>query len=141
MTADKATAGQAARRPPRATSITLWVLQILLATYMLFGSAAPMFTGEAHIAETFRRIGFGHWFQYFTAFVEAAGAIGMLLPRFAGLAALGLIGVMTGAVATELTFNGPGGAALPALLGVMFAVVAWKRWAWKIGRASCRERV
>lgn len=109
-------------------NIAVWVLQVLLAAYLLVFSALPMFSGQAYIVETFDRVGIGQWFRYFTAVVESAGAIGLLIPRLAGLAALGLVGVMVGAVTTELAVRTPSGALLPAVLGVLFCVVAWYRW-------------
>ncbi|MGH3467063.1 MAG: DoxX family protein [Thermocrispum sp.] len=87
-----------------------------------------MFGGDSHITETFDRIGWGDWFRHLTAVVETAGAIGLLIPPLCGLAALGLIGVMAGAIVTEFAVRSPGGAVLPAILLVLFAVVAWYRW-------------
>ncbi|MQA02444.1 MAG: DoxX family protein [Streptosporangiales bacterium] len=122
---DSAVAQGSGRRS--AANIVIWVLQVLLAAYLLIFSALPMATGQEYIVETFDRVGYGQWFRYFTAVVESAGAIGLLVPRLAGLAALGLVGVMIGAVTTELAVRSPSGAVLPAVLGVLFCVVAWYR--------------
>lgn len=120
-----------ARRSPYDKSLVnfaFWLLQVALAAYLVIFSAIPLFQGGAYNIETFDRIGFGQWFRYFTAAVETAGAIGLLIPPLSGLAALGLVGVMIGAITTELTVRVPAGAALPAILLVLFAVVAWYRW-------------
>lgn len=120
-----------ARRSPYDMSLVnfaFWLLQVALAVYLVLLSAIPLFEGGAYNIETFDRIGFGQWFRYFTAAVETAGAIGLLIPPLSGLAALGLVGVMIGAITTELTVRVPAGAVLPAILLVLFAVVAWYRW-------------
>lgn len=119
------------RKPPRSTSlvnVAVWLLQIALAAYLVIFSAVPMFSGAAHITETINRVGLGQWLRYFTATVETAGAIGLLIAPLAGLAALGLCGVMVGAIITELSVRTPSGAVLPAILLVLFALVAWYRW-------------
>ena len=57
--------------------------------------------------------------------LELADAVGLLIPRLSGLAALGLAGVMVGAVLTHLFFLPPVALALvPALLGVVFGLIA-----------------
>ncbi len=51
----------------------------------------------------------------------------MLIPRLAGLAAIELTGVMTGAVATEVLLIADGNPVTPLVLLVMAATVAWFR--------------
>ncbi len=75
----------------------------------------------------FDDIGLGQWLRYLTGALEIAGAIGLLIPRLCGLAALGLAGVMVGAVATELFLVDKPGPVLPAILLVLSLVVAWFR--------------
>jgi uncharacterized membrane protein YphA (DoxX/SURF4 family) len=111
----------------RAVDITLWTVQILLAAFLLIASAAPKLAGERTAVETFSQIGWGQWFRYFTGTCEAAGAIGLLIPRLATPAAVGLIGVMIGAVLTQLLVLVPVWALLPAAFGVLLAVIAWYR--------------
>lgn len=110
------------------TNIVCWLLQIGLAIFLVVQSAIPLYQGGAYNVETFDRIGFGQWFRHFTATVETVGAIGLLIPALSGLAALGLVGVMVGAITTELTVRTAAGAVLPAELLVLFAIVAWYRW-------------
>lgn len=120
-----------ARRSPydkTVLNLVVWLLQIGLAVFMVVQSAIPLYQGGEYNIETFDRIGFGQWFRYFTATVETAGAIGLLIPPLSGLAALGLVGVMIGAITTELTVRTAAGAVLPAELLVLFAAVAWYRW-------------
>ncbi|MBT2211972.1 MULTISPECIES: DoxX family protein [Actinomadura] len=105
----------------------LWGAQILLAVFLFAGSALPKFAGQAEAVRTFEEIGWGQWFRYVTGAVEAAGAIGLVVPRLAGLAAVGLIGLMAGAAATQLLVLSAPWAALPAAFAVVFAVIAWDR--------------
>lgn len=110
-----------------AVNVTLWAVQILLAAFLLIASAAPKFAGQRDAVETFNQIGWGQWFRYFTGTCEAAGAIGLLIPRLATPAAIGLIGLMIGAVLTQLLVLAPAWALLPAAYGVLFAIIAWYR--------------
>ncbi|MGH3928739.1 MAG: DoxX family protein [Pseudonocardiaceae bacterium] len=112
----------------RAMNITLWVVQALLALFFAFIGVLKLI-GPQEVVDQFATIGLGQWFRYLTGAVELAGAIGLLIPRLAGLAALGLVGVMVGAVITHLTVLPPAiNALFPALLGVVFVLIAWARW-------------
>ena len=69
------------------------------------------------------------WRSHLTGACELAGAIGLLIPRLSGLAALGLAGVMLGATATN-RFLLPGMApiaVITVLLGVVFILIARAR--------------
>ena len=60
--------------------------------------------------------------------LELAGAIGLLIPRLAGLAALGLAGVMVGAVFTQVfVLDSVVLALTPAFLIVALSLIAWGR--------------
>ncbi|MDN3351539.1 DoxX family protein [Actinomadura sp. DC4] len=111
----------------RAVDITLWTVQILLAAFLLIASAAPKFAGQRDAVETFDKIGWGQWFRYLTGAIEAAGGIGLLVPRLVTPAAIGLIGLMAGAVLTQILVLDPVWALLPVVYGVLFAVIAWYR--------------
>ncbi|WP_046471751.1 DoxX family protein [Allosalinactinospora lopnorensis] len=111
----------------RALTIVLWVAQILLAAYFIVEAATPKLLGDPGQVEMFDTIGFGQWFRYFTGICELAGALGLLIPRLAGLAALGLLGVMAGAVLTNL-FLIPGSPVPSLLLGIACGLIAWGRW-------------
>lgn len=90
MTVTATTAHEA--RPRRLTNTLLWTMQILLAAYFLLFAALPKLTGGgSHGAvQEFGLIGAGQWFRYFVGTLELAGAVGLLTPWFAGLAAAGL---------------------------------------------------
>jgi putative oxidoreductase len=87
-----------------------WLLQVPLALVFLVASYRKL-TGDAVPVETFTQLGLGEWFRYFTGVLELLGGIGLLVPRVASLAAIGLAGVMIGAVLTHLFVIG-GSAAL-----------------------------
>lgn len=106
-------------------NVLLWALQVLLAAFMIY-SGWSLF-GDQFVGK-FDRIGFGQWLRYVTGVLEIAGGLGLLVPRLCGLAALGVAGVMAGAVATEAVILGdPAAAVLPAVVVAVAAVVAWFR--------------
>jgi uncharacterized membrane protein YphA (DoxX/SURF4 family) len=115
----------AARTNTSAGNTALWMVQLVLAVYFAYSGVSLL--GD-DLAPKFDVIGFGQWLRYVTGVLELAGALGLLVPRLCGLAALGLVGVMVGAVATELFVLGdPDGAVLPAVLLAFAAVVALGR--------------
>ena len=100
-------------RPRRLTSVLLWAVQIPLAV-MFVAVAVPKLKGGHQSVQEFGLIGAGQWLRYFVGTAELAGAIGLLTPWLAGLAAAGLAANMAGATiinATVLhntTFGGMG---------------------------------
>jgi DoxX-like protein len=123
------TAGQtpsttATRR--RAVGIAVWVLQALLALQFAMAGLAKVF-GDPAMVEMFATIGVGQWFRYAVGALELASAVGVLIPRLCGLAALGLVGLMAGATLTNVLVLGTS-PLLPIVLLVVSAVVAWGRW-------------
>lgn len=112
----------------RAATGTLWTIQGLLVATFFFVAGQKLF-GYPSTVRAFDQIGLGTWFRYFTGSVELAGAIGLLIPRLAGPAALGLIGVMIGAIITNLLVLYPVMVVVNLLLAVGSAVIAKARWA------------
>jgi putative oxidoreductase len=92
-----------AARPRRLTSILLWAAQILLAAFFVFVAAVPKLTGSHQSVQEFGLIGAGQWVRYFVGTAELAGAIGLLTPWLAGLAAAGLAADMAGATIINAT--------------------------------------
>ena len=105
-------------------NIVVWILQIVLAVqFVLNGSA--LFTDQ--FVAKFDDIGFGQWFRYFTGALEILAAIGLVIPRICGIAALGLAGIMGGAALTELFLVTNGGfddALMPIIFMVWALVIA-----------------
>ena len=115
--------------PGRALNITLWVVQILLAALFAFAGINKLLALQPEVVEGFTRIGLGQWFRYLTGGLELAGAIGLLIPRLAGPAALGLAGVMVGAVFAHVLALPPVAlAVVPAVLFVLLVLIARARW-------------
>ncbi len=109
----------------RPLTIALWIVQILCAAAFLAAAAAKL-TGQPMMVDVFARLGLGQGFRYVTAAVEVVGGIGLLVPKFAGKAALLLAVTMAFAVVAHLTVLGgnPGPA---ILLLVLTGAIAWVR--------------
>ena len=107
-------------------NVALWVLQILLALQFAMAGLAKVL-GEAAMVEMFATIGIGQWFRYLVGALELTGAVGVLIPRLSGLAALGLVCLMAGASLTNLFVLGAS-PLFPIGLLVVGALVGWGRW-------------
>jgi len=90
-----------------------WVLQAALAAVFLF-TASRKFMGHPIPVATIEALGVGQWLRIAIGIAELAGAIGLLVPRLAGLAASCLALLMAGALGTHLFVIG--GSAVPALV-------------------------
>jgi putative oxidoreductase len=113
--------GQAAR----ATNVALWILQAVLAVQFAGGGLLKL-TGSPEMVELFAAVGVGQWLRYMVGTLEVAGAVGLLVPRLSGLAALGLAGLMVGATTTNLFVLGES-PWLPIGLLLASALIAWGR--------------
>jgi putative oxidoreductase len=105
-----------------------WVLQVLLGLAFI-ASGVKKFTDLPGTVGMFSSIGLPGALAYVVAGAEVLGGIGLLVPRFTRLAAMGLVLVMMGAVSMHAT-KIPGGLAngVPALvLLALLAVVLWLR--------------
>jgi uncharacterized membrane protein YphA (DoxX/SURF4 family) len=123
-TSDILPAPVATRR--RALTIALWVLQLLVA-FLFAGGGWLKLSGAPVMVDMFATIGVGQWFRIVVGTLEIAGAIGLVIPPIAGLAALGLSGLMVGAIATNLfILNADPWSPIGLLL--MCALIAWGRW-------------
>ncbi|MBO4142571.1 DoxX family protein [Micromonospora tulbaghiae] len=116
--------------PPVARGLhrTLWVLQGFLGVFLIVASAGPKLFAETNAVQTFEDMGAAPWFRYFVGLLELAGGIGLLVPRLAGLAAVGLALLMVGAAVTQ-AFILDGGALVltPVVLFALFVFIAWGR--------------
>ena len=101
------------------------MLQVVLALMFVMAGSSKVF-GDPAMVEMFADVGVGQWFRYVVGASEMAGAVGVLVPRLSGLAALGLACVMTGAVFTNLFVLGAS-PLLPVVLLVVAVLVAWGR--------------
>jgi putative oxidoreductase len=83
--------------------------------------------GSQDMVSMFTTIGVGQWLRYLIGAIEIAGAIGLLIPQLSGLAALGLVGLMIGATATNL-FIISSSPWFPLGLLLACALITWGRW-------------
>ena len=109
----------------RATNVALWILQAVLA-FQFAGGGLLKLTGSLEMVELFAAVGAGQWLRYMVGTLEVAGAVGLLVPRLSGLAALGLAGLMAGATTTNLLVLGES-PWLPIGLLLASALIAWSR--------------
>jgi putative oxidoreductase len=112
-------------RRVRPATVGLWVVQVALASQFVGGGVMKL-SGNPVMVDMFAEIGAGQWFRYLVGALEVAGALGLLLPRLCGLAALGLTGVMAGAVLTNIFILGES-PAMPLAFGAVAGLIAWFR--------------
>jgi hypothetical protein len=117
----------------------LWTVQGLLAALFLFAGVMKLVMPY----DPALSMGFAEWFLRFIGVAETLGALGLILPgltrvhtELTPLAAAGLVVIMVGAAATSGAVGGIGAAAIPAVVGVLCAVVAYKRSPVTVGRAA-----
>jgi putative oxidoreductase len=108
-------------------TIALWVVSILLAAMFLL-SGLPKLLKPAEIRSMFVHYGYAGWFATFIGVCEVLGAIGLLIPPLAGLAATGLSIIMVGAFLTHATHHEMSHAMVPLLLLVLLTMVAYMRF-------------
>lgn len=114
------------RRTVRPRTVALWVVQAVLAALFVM-AAVPKLTGDPLMVDMFAEIGAGQWLRYVVGTLEVAGAVGLLIPRLCRLAALGLVGLMVGASATNVFLFGASPAIPLCYLAVAAAVVWFRR--------------
>ncbi|MFE7839731.1 DoxX family protein [Streptomyces sp. NPDC057474] len=107
--------------------ISLRALQIVLALFYAFASALPKLIAHPSAVESFDTLGWGSAGMYTIGALELAGAIGLLIPALASVAALSLSALMVGAFITQITAFDGEYAATPLILLVPLALIAWVR--------------
>lgn len=112
----------APRKRSRASQTVLWTIRALLAAQFAVGGVLKLIA-DAQMTAMFHDIGAGPGLRLLIGVCEVAGAVGLLVPRLARAAAVGLVLLMVGAVVTKVVVlqTSP---VLPLLLGVLVAVVA-----------------
>ena len=126
-TASGTSGSASATRPGRAVDIALWVAQVLLALVLLMASY-PKVTLAPIAVDGLAAMGFSAAGTLIIGCLEIAGAIGLLVPRLSGLAALCVVGLMIGATVATILAMGVGAVLLPLVVGVVAALVARGRW-------------
>ena len=110
----------------RAARVALVVLQVLLAA-LYVASGLGKVTLEPATAAGFAAMGVAPASTQILGILELLGAIGLLVPRIAGLAAAALTALMIGAVIVTATTVGGTMTLVPAVVLVLVAVVAGAR--------------
>ncbi|MBM4297967.1 MAG: DoxX family protein [Deltaproteobacteria bacterium] len=112
-------------------NITLWIVQALLAALFLFAGSMKFIMP---VEEMTKQIAMPVWFLYFIGASEVLGALGLILPWLLGikpwltpLAAGGLVIIMIGATGTTLITGDYASTAIPIVVGILCAFVAYGR--------------
>ena len=113
-------------------NIALWVVQALLAALFLFAGGMKFVMS---IEEMTKQIPMPGWFLHFIGVVEVLGALGLILPwltrirpGLTPLAAAGLAIIMIGATMVTLMTGETVSALIPLVVGLLCALVAYRRW-------------
>lgn len=119
------------RNSSRRLGAALWTVQALLALLFLFAGSMKFIMP---VAEMTKQIPFSGLFLHFIGVCEIAGAFGLILPSLlrirpvlTPLAAAGLVIIMTGATVVTLSLGPVAPAAMPFVVGVLAAFVAYGR--------------
>jgi putative oxidoreductase len=107
-------------------TVFLWTVQILLAAFFVV-AATPKLAGQHDTVHMFAQIGAGQWLRYLVGVAELAGAIGLLIPRLAVAAALGLAADMAGATIINAAILHSSAVATTVPLCIVFVLLARAR--------------
>jgi uncharacterized membrane protein YphA (DoxX/SURF4 family) len=121
-------------RRNRVIHVTLWTVQVLLALLFLFAGGMKLVASAEAMQGP---INFPLWFLRFIGVCEFAGGLGLVLPGLfrirtglTPLAAAGLVVIMIGATVTTIAGGMGAGAAVPFVVGILAATVAYGRTRW-----------
>lgn len=107
----------------RSANGRLWMLQATLAVAFAT-AAAPKLSGDPNTLAQLAGLGVGSGTAHLIGALEIAGALGLLISRLCGLAALGLVGLMLGATGLTVVHLGAVDAIVPAAFLAATAVAA-----------------
>lgn len=106
--------------------IALWIVSGLLALAFLFVGSLKLIHLE-QAKPMFVQYGYPAWFAILIGTCETLGAIGLLLPRLAALAATGLSIIMVGAFLTHVLHHEYQRSLGPLVLLILLVGVAYAR--------------
>jgi uncharacterized membrane protein YphA (DoxX/SURF4 family) len=104
-------------------SIVLLILKGLLSAAFLLAGGAKL-AGAKPLADQFREFGLPAWTMPLVGALEVAGASGLWLEPFAGWAALGLAGLMLGALANHAKARHPISKFAPAAVLLLLCLLS-----------------
>jgi len=103
--------------------IAMWIISGLLAALFLFAGLPKLLTPAKMLSEWV----YAPWFLTFIGVCETLGAIGLLIPRLAALAAAGLSVIMIGAVYTLVTHHLTKELPVPIVVFILLMLVIFLR--------------
>lgn len=112
----------------RAIGVALWVVIVMDALLMGVAGWAKFGPAAGWWSDQFAAWGYPAGFSRVTGGLELGLALGLLVPRWASYAAIGLIVVMVGALATVLLNPGRLGPGAAVMHLVVLTGIAWARW-------------
>ena len=114
-------------------NILLWIVQILVGLLFIFSGVTKFMMPYADMVKDMP-YALPYWFILFIGVCEILGGIGLIVPWATGikpsltpLAASLLIIIMIGAVVFTVLSPTPGMAVVPAVVGMLCALIAWRR--------------
>ena len=110
----------------RALGAGLWIL-IVLEWLGMGGAGLAKFMGDTWVT-MFIGWGYPAWFTYVVGIGEVSLASALLVPRLASYAAMGLIAIMVGALATVLIHESSLGPLGPVIHMGVLVVILRTRW-------------
>ncbi|HEY1526040.1 MAG TPA: DoxX family protein [Candidatus Angelobacter sp.] len=99
--------------------ITMWVVSILLTALFLSAGLPKLLMPGKMMAQWI----YARWFLTLVGVCETLGAIGLLIPRLAALAAAGLSIIMVGAVYTLIKVHMSNQLAIPIVVFILLMLV------------------
>lgn len=111
---------------PKGKKIVLWIVSIVLAAMFLFAGSPKLLT-PGKVVPMFVAYGYAPWFATLIGISEVLGAVGLLVPRLAALAAAGLSIIMVGAFFTHATHHEFTHAITPLVLLALLIAVGYAR--------------
>ncbi|MFD4034645.1 DoxX family protein [Streptomyces sp. NPDC058637] len=112
--------------PRRGRRVALTTARVVLALFFGFSAVAKITAHESAV-ESFDRMGWSSGAMYVIGGLEMAGAVALLIPLLAGVAAMAFAGLLAGASIVQLTLLDPPNAVMPALLIVVVVLIARDR--------------
>ena len=129
--------GRAAARG-KGMHYALWTIQVLVAALFIFSGVTKFLMPVAKMQQG--PVVFPGRFLHFIGLAEILGGLGLVLPGWTGIerkltpiAAVGLLIIMIGATVVTVMSGGGVTVAIPFVMGVLVAFVAWGRWNWLRG--------
>ncbi|MGH3851329.1 MAG: DoxX family protein [Pseudonocardiaceae bacterium] len=116
---DNVATPQAPGSRSRSTNTTLWVLQGITAAGFALSSLLKL-SGSPEALAVFEAMGTAGWMPYVIGVLEIIGAIGLLIPRLSGTAALAFVALTIGALVCHAIW---GGFAAPAVVMLILSLV------------------